>query len=415
MRLRASTPWLLIVCWLAACNQSPQHQPEPSWRGVLQLSPEVELPFLFTWQPDRDSSLIIRNGEESIVLFPEDIQQKGDSLRLNLPVFGSYFLVKQGENAWSGEYREPSRGTDYRIPFRAMPARQRFPRQPADNTDLATLPTRWAVTFSPGTEGAYPAVGVFETNGAVVSGTFLTETGDYRFLEGYRSADSLFLSGFDGAHAFLFQAALGPDSLKGAFYSGNHWQEPWVAVPDAEASLRAADSLTFLRPGYEHFQFAFPNLAGDTVRFPQARYHGKVVVVQLLGSWCPNCMDETRLLAQWHDQYQPEGLEVIGLAFERWPTFEDAAAAVQRMRKRLEADYPMLIASLSTSKSIAADKLPMLNHVLSYPTTIWIDRAGNIRIIHTGFNGPGTGEPYQAFVEEYQALLEEMLAEPAPP
>lgn len=203
----------------------------------------------------------------------------------------------------------------------------------------------------------------------------------------------------------------GDQIIDGHFYSGNHYEEPWIAIANEEASLGSPDELTYLKPGYESISFTFPDLHGDSISYPSNQYDGKVVIIQILGSWCPNCMDETRLFAQWYDQYHSEGLEIIGLAFERRPDMTDAVVAVERMKKRLGADYDMLIASLTTSKTVAAEQLPMLNAVISYPTSIWIDRSGTIRKIHTGFNGPGTGEKYDEFVKEYEGLIQEMLAE----
>jgi hypothetical protein len=51
----------------------------------------------------------------------------------------------------------------------------------------------------------------------------------------------------------------------------------------------------------------------------------------------------------------------------------------------------------TSKKSEAAKTLPMLNHIMSYPTTIFIDRKGKIKKIQTGFNGPGTGKIYEDY------------------
>ena len=247
--------------------------------------------------------------------------------------------------------------------------------------------------------------------GQQVQGTFLTETGDYRFLEGVVDGSTLKLSCFDGEHAFLFIADLsGGDSLSGTFWSGNHWEEPWWAVTDPEAELRDPTELTYLRKGFENFSFSFPDLNGDPVSLNDERYQGKVVIVQIMGSWCPNCLDETKLYKKWYDRYQEQGLEIIGLAFER--SQGDMALArqnVQRLKDKLGLEYKILIAAADHDKDAADKALPMLNHVLSYPTSIFIDREGQVRKIHTGFNGPGTGVYYSRFVEEYEAFLEKLL------
>ncbi len=405
--------WGMLLAGLLSCEEadSPAATDSMRWRGSFVLDSGIEIPFTFTWNPAADSPMVIFNGAERIVLADVDVKTKGDSLRLEMPVFGSVLEVHAGKDGWLGRWSDATRQDAYFLPFRARPgARGRF----FDDT-LATpesiISTRWAARFSPGTAKEYPAVAEFRETGGVLTGTFLTETGDYRYLEGQRKGDSLFLSAFDGAHAFLFVAEQRGDSLVGRFYAGKHWKEAWVAVADPQATLRDANTLTQLRPGVTRLSFSFPDVWGKMMTYPSAAQEGRVVIVQLLGSWCPNCMDETRLLTRWYDQYHEQGLEIIGLAFERKSDTAAAATAIKTMAKRLGVDYPILLASLSADKTAAARALPELQAVLSYPTSIWIDRKGEVRRIHTGFNGPGTGEAYEEFVEEYEGFLRELLEE----
>lgn len=401
----------LLGLFLFACSQDSTPPEISTWRGTLDIGEGRELPFNFEWTPDSDTVMIIFNADEQIVLFQTDIKSKGDSLRINMPVFESYFLVKTNGESWTGVYKEPARSADYAIPFHAeRGVKTRFDGEVMKRSQLAKT---WAIRFSPDTENEYPAIALLEEDGNMeITGTILTETGDYRYLEGIRDGNELKLSTFDGAHAFLFTGKIAGDQIvDGHFYSGNHYEEPWIAIANEEAGLGSPDELTCLKPGYDGISFTFPDLHSDSVSYPSDQYDGKVVIIQILGSWCPNCMDETRLFAQWYDKYHHDGLDIIGLAFERRPDMADAVAAVEKMKKRLGADYEMLIASLTISKTVAAEQLPMLNAVISYPTSIWIDRSGTIRKIHTGFNGPGTGEKYDEFVKEYEGLIQEMLAE----
>ncbi|MFT7308984.1 MAG: hypothetical protein ACI964_001568 [Spirosomataceae bacterium] len=62
-------------------------------------------------------------------------------------------------------------------------------------------------------------------------------------------------------------------------------------------------------------------------------------------------------------------------------------------------------------KTEAAKSLPMLDHILSFPTLITIDKKGKVREIHTGFSGPGTGAYYDKFVTDYNRLIEKLLNE----
>ena len=246
--------------------------------------------------------------------------------------------------------------------------------------------------------------------GSRAVGTFLTTTGDYRFLEGNVSGDSLFLSCFDGSHAFLFKAKINGDSISGDFWSGSHWQENWVGVRDESFSLPNPNELTFLKPGYESIEFSFENLNGEVVSLTDENYQDKVVIVQLLGSWCPNCKDETAYLVSLYEKYNAQGLEIISLAFEKSDNKETNIRSLNRLRDHFNVPYEILLAG-KASKTEAAEKLPMLNHVLSFPTAIFIDRTGKVRRIHTGFSGPGTGEYYQEFVEETNEFVTQLLIE----
>jgi peroxiredoxin len=403
---------LLALACQAPAPETPASPQTGRWRFVLQLRSDAQLPFIV--QHDRSEAggptWTLHNARERIAM--EAVSQRGDSLFLRLPIFDSEFRAQVlGPDRLSGQWHDYSRGPTYAIPFTAT--RTDAPRfAPANDQPPAPLAPRYAVSFSPGTGDAYPAVGVFARAESQLSGTFLTETGDYRYLDGRLNGNRLQLSAFDGSHAFLFVAEGQNDSLKGTFYSGSHWEEPWVAVADPDAQLRDPSELTYLKPGYESLDVEFPNQAGELISLDDPRYQGKVVIVQLLGSWCPNCMDETRLFAEWHRRYQDDGLEVIGLAFERAKESETAWRNLGRLREALGVEYELLLAATRPDKAAAEAALPALNHVMSFPTSIFIDRQGRIRHIHTGFYGPGTGAPYLRFVEQYEALLEELLGEP---
>ncbi|WNJ16677.1 TlpA disulfide reductase family protein [Pontibacter sp. G13] len=412
--MRNSFYLLMAVLMLAGCQSSaPETKLETGhWRLAMELAPGVELPvdLELTSQAEGYQAAFI-NGEERIEA--DQVRLVGDSIYIDMSVFDAQFagkIIRPGEIA--GDWINFVKSADYRIPFVALAGDH--PRFPAESSpESVELSDRYAVTFSPeNPEDSYPAIGVFQRNGQIVQGTFLTETGDYRYLAGVLDGDELKLSCFDGAHAFLFEAQVQPDgSLTGSFRSGSHWEEPWEGHPDPDVALREPDQLTFLKEGYEGVDFRFTNLEGDTISLSDSRYQGKVVIVQILGSWCPNCMDETRLFAKWYDRYEQQGLEIVGLAFERAKDQAQAVKRVSKMKEALGVNYEILIASLTTNKQEAARALPMLNHILSYPTSIYLDREGRVRKIHTGFYGPGTGAPYDQFVEEYSRFLEKLLAE----
>lgn len=379
------------------------------WRGVLQLNDSTELPFNFEVIKNETGvySIQIINQEERIPV--TELTFKKDSLLVKLPVFNSEFVLKNDVTSLTGAWINRSRPEPVSIPFRAVYNESRrflfsYKKQPL-------FKERWKVTFSPGTPDEYLSVGLFQTINSKTTGTFTTETGDYRYLEGFSDGKHFMVSCFDGAHAYLFHAdRKNGELVNGHFYSGKTGYENWKAVPDATFELRDPYALTFLKPGYSKIEFRFKNLEGKNVSLSDDRYKDKVVIVQLMGTWCPNCMDETKFLSGFYDQYKSKGVEVIGLAFERTMDFSKAVSNITRLKTRFNAQYEFLITE-KTGKDQAADALPMLNAIMAFPTTIYIDKKGSVRKIYTGFNGPATGEKYTTFVKETTSFIEELLKE----
>lgn len=380
------------------------------WRMTLGIEDKV-LPFNFELSAESGEYFAtIINGPERIK--SEKIRFSGDSCFFRLPIFDSEFKGKMKNSGHvSGLWFNYFKCCDYTLPFEAQYGENYRFKLSSDTQKTRQIAGKWEVTFSPETEDEYKAIGVFEQTGNKATGTFMTETGDYRFLEGVIDGNRLELSCFDGSHAFLFDASLlENEELKGMFYSGKHWKEPWIAKRNSSFELTNPDSLTFIKDGYNGIAFSFPDVDGKMISYPTEQYKGEVVIVQLMGSWCPNCMDETRFFKSLYDKYHTKGLEIISLCFERSDIFEDAARNVNNHRTHLDAPWEFLIAGQS-GKDQAAKALPMLNHVMSFPTSIFIDKAGNVRKIHTGFYGPGTGNYYQRYSEQIQEFVVKLLNE----
>lgn len=417
--LTAIAAALFTTCGTREPHNAPPHdrlRPGP-WRMELDLRTSTDpgpviLPFTFEVITDsiRGQALRIHNGAEAIDV--DELRIDGDSIRVHMPLFDSEFIGQlHGDTAFSGKWFNYLKGPTYSIPFAAKAGRApRFPGQADGHERVAGT---WACHFAPGTPDAYDAVGLFEATADRVTGTFGTETGDHRFLEGGMRADSFLLSSFDGSHAYLFRALLRNDSLVGEFRSGIHSVEHWQAVRDPDFQLRDPDSLTFLKEGYDMVDIRLPNLNGDTISLMDARFNGRVRMVQIMGSWCPNCMDESRLLAQMHERYHASGLDVVAVAFEREADPLRAVEMLKRYQRRLHIPYDILYAGSSNKESVA-EKLPFLDHLMSYPTCIFIDRMGKVRRIRTGFYGPSTGLHYRNYQHNLEQFLERMLAEPAP-
>lgn len=297
------------------------------------------------------------------------------------------------------------------VPFSAeVNNRTRFDATKPATTDVSG---NWETVFSPDSaEDSYLAKGVFKQDGNKINGTFRTTTGDYRFLEGVVDGDLMKLSTFDGAHAFLFTATVTDSTMNGMFFSGNHWKEPFTAKRNDKFELPDANDLTFLKKGYEALEFKFPDAEGNHISLSDERFKDKVVVVQIMGTWCPNCLDESNYYSEYYNTHVDRGVEIVALAFEYAKTKESAFKSIKRLQIDVGISYPILLAQFGTSDKLKAqEKLPMLNHILSYPTSIFIDKKGKVRKIHTGFNGPATGEKFTEFKTEFNGFIETLLLE----
>ena len=375
------------------------------YRAELKVNDTLNLPFNF--EVVSGSHLQVFNAEEVIEV--NDIIYENDSVLIQMPVFEGFIIAKIEDKKLNGRFVKPS--LNRIMKFKAEKNTTRFENY--ERLSRFNISGNWETVFSPNSEeDKYLAKGVFKQEGNRVTGTFRTTTGDYRYLEGVLNANQLQLSTFDGAHAFLFTAEVNDSVINGMFYSGNHWKEPFKAKRNETFELPDANSLTYLKSGYDKVEFSFPDEDGNLVSLEDKRFKDKVVLIQIMGTWCPNCLDESKYYADFYKNNKNKDLEIIALAFEYVKTKDKAFKNIKRLKNNVGISYPVLLAQYgSASKVKANEKLPMLNHVLSYPTTIYIDKKGEVRKIHTGFNGPATGEKYTQFKTEFEAFIYELLDE----
>lgn len=395
---------LLAIFFLSCTNETSTSLDNGYYRVVLNIQDNEELPFVIN--VTSPTTLEVYNAEEVIQV--DEVRYSNDSIYIQTPVFEGYIAAKITEEGFEGSFIKES--LDRIVPVKAEKNNEvRFEIQ--NESKPVDMSGTWEVSFTGGSDDDdYVGKGIFEQTGNQLEGTFRTTTGDYRYLEGVVDGDHFKLSVFDGAHAFLFTGKVNDSTLNGVFYSGNHWKKNFAAKRNPTYELPSADGLTYLKEGYDKFSFSFPDENGTMISLEDEQFKGKVIVVQIMGSWCPNCLDESK----YYTQFSKENPEVkfVSLAFEIAKTPEIAFKRINRLKNRIGIEYPILLAQYgSDSKLLANEKLPMLNHVLSYPTSIFIDKKGNVRKIHTGFNGPATGQKYLDFKTEFESFVNLLLKE----
>lgn len=428
---------ILLLLSLKSCftieNQYTGLAPGP-WRATLDLSelsgaPKVaeleeeqydfndtkpnHLPFNFEvkYTNEQDFYIELINGEERIkvtdIQIGRDRRTNRDTFFIDFPVYDSYlkgiYMGRVMEGNWVVKNR-----TNYSLPFVAKFGRShRFTQ--LKEPSMIDVSGTWEVLFEDA-DGPYPGIGEFVQEGNEVRGTFLTETGDYRFLEGTIQKNKLYLSVFDGAHAFLFEAkVLEDNSLIGLFKSGRHYQATWSAKKNEQATLTAPTDLTYMKEADAPFDFSFENADGQLVSLTDEAYQGKVKLVQIFGTWCPNCRDETKFLVDYFQKHPNEQVAIVGLAFEKHKDPAKAKEKLHTYKQRMGIPYELLLAG-SSDKADASQVLSMLNKVISYPTLLYLNRNNEVVKIHTGFSGPATSK-YEDFVTDFEETIDQLVKE----
>lgn len=395
---------------LAAAGCAGESPPLGPYRAVLSVA-GGDLPFgLELAEENGELVAYLVNGPERARA--PDVRLDGDRLSIAMPGYPHRLEARFVDGRFEGTVNlVRPRGVIRSVRLIAMPGEswRFFPKPDAAPRDFAG---RWSLTFRD--EAGVESVALMELHqdGHRVWGTVLRPSGDDRYLAGEARGDTLFLSRFDGGSAYLYLARLANDGiLAGDLHSGGGSHDTFWGRRDANATLPDPATLSALKPGVEEFAFSFPDLDGSLVAYPSGRYAGKVVLVTIGGSWCPNCHDEAVVLRDLLKTRRGKGLEVIQLMFEHTPDFESSAASARSFVEKFSIDYPVLIAGTTASGDVLA-KLPQLAAFKGYPSMLVIDRKGKVRKIHTGFNGPATGEHYEEQNRELIALVDGLLAEP---
>lgn len=377
------------------------------WHASLLRTDGQQIPVQFEVKEEsKKLAIYIVNGTERLKTEPILIVK--DSAIIKMPVFESYFKVKFiTKDSINGFWIRAAENKDIILPFAASAKLK--PSNVSAKT-AANISGKWTIEFTRANQTKRPAIGQFVQNKNSVSGSILTPSGDYRYLNGTVSGDSFTLSTFDGIHAMLFEAKIEGDTIKGSLLSGASGKESWIAIRNEQATLPAA-ALTTVKEGSNGIpDFQFKDLNGNAVSIKDERYRNKVVVLQIMGSWCPNCMDETAFLSEYYKKNKHKGVEIIALSYELSTDNERSKKSLQKFQTRFDVQYPILLTGVTVSDPKKTEKtLPQLTDIKVFPTTIFIDKTGKISVIETNFYGPATGQHYLKYKEEFEKTVNLLL------
>lgn len=377
-----------------------------TWRGVFKTRPDVEVPFNFDIERNKSNTerIVFRNAEERFD--GGQVTYRGDSVFVHLDQFDNEMALKLSGDSLTGVLRKQgqteittpitaTRGTNYRF-------------KPNGEKALADFSGKYDIVFKSANGTEENAVGIFKQIGNKLTGTFLRITGDSRYLEGAVEGNTFYLSSFIGSGPSYFKGEfLANGTLNGEVISARG-NQPFSGAKNENAALPDANKLTFLKDGYKTLDFSFPDVNGKKISLSDEKYKNKVVILTITGTWCPNCVDEASFIAPWYKANKKRGVEVIALHYERQLDSAYVRKVLTRFREKFGVQYDQVIVG-KPDKQVVAESLPALKNFLSFPTTIIINKKGEVAKIHTGYSGPATGKYYTDFVREFNTEINQLL------
>ena len=405
---------------LSFADQTATHAPMGSWKGSIQSrAGEVTFGIELTQQGSTVTAVLANATDRQPF---SSVAWNGQALTLGMDYYdGQLTLHYVTPQRMEGEYsRLTSKGV-VRIPVTLVPQDDIPATKPWIGPSLAG---DWLLREE-GAEGAekntltnFQQENMAASDGKVAAtGILEPVSGDTGLLHGLVSTNAkgqthFHLSRFDGIHVLAMDGEFAPDgSLKGQI-GGVKSLTPFTAVRSSDSAAAnpnlLAGSLTKVKDPQEPFRFSGVDASGKTVDQNSPEFKGKPVIVDIFGTWCPNCHDEAPLLEQLYRKYHAQGLVIVGLAYEY---VDDTARNLRQIsiyRDKYGLTFPLLLAG-TTDPGQIEKTLPQLVHFGAYPTAIFLDRSGRVHAIHAGFAGPSTGEKYQEAQQHMEQLTREIV------
>jgi thiol-disulfide isomerase/thioredoxin len=327
------------------------------------------------------------------------------SLVLNFDSYASVLKLTLKDGVLDGEYVQRGKG----LPIHAVPAVDRKPSgvKPPDISGL------WVLEDVKSSKGEKAWNLIVQQKGAEVSGAILRVDGDTGTLTGHYHDGKFVLSHFSGARPSLLVITPESDGRLSLELNGQHHDGAITAVrPEEVRAKNLAEPTdpnqhTSVKDPAQPFPFSFPDLNGKLVSNTDARFKNKVVLINITGSWCPNCHDEAPFLAELYNKYRGQGLEIVALSFEEAEQLQNPTR-LRAFIKEYGIKYTVLLGGETSS---AKEKLTQAVNWDAWPTTFFVGRDGLVKSVHAGFPGPGSGELYRRDKEEFVATVERLLAE----
>lgn len=374
-----------------------------SYRGIFKIKPGFEVPFNFEIDKGK---IIFLNAEERFE--GGKVYQTGDSVKIKIDQFDNEFAFKINGDSLNGTLRKQDNSGK---PIAVVAKRgEKFRFSTSGAKPTADFSGTYDVVFKSPSGTDEKTVGVFKQIGSKLTGTFLRITGDSRYLEGIVEGNNFYLSSFIGSTPSYYKGTFSKHGEIAGESISTRGSIAFNGVQNQNAELPDAYKLTYLKEGYKTLDFSFPDVNGKKISLSDEKYKGKPVILTITGTWCPNCADEASFIAPWYKENRKRGIEVISIHYERQLDSAYVKKALNGFREKFGIEYDQVVAG-KPDKKLVAESLPALNNFLSFPTTIFINKKGEVAKIHTGYSGPATGKFYTAFVKEFNKEVDSLINE----
>lgn len=399
--MKKSWLMLLVMLQLITMNALAEDLKSGPWRFELKTD-HATIPFIMELKyAGKKLTGKIINGKETIPL--ENVVVKGSTISIPLSSYEhSLELTQESPTSLKGHWVRHNKKPKLQIPVQGtFGESERFPVK-MDPTKI-NLDGKWVIELAMDHTHKSPGVAVFEQKGNVLKGSILTQTGDYRYMDGYVSDDEFEAASFDGVMNYIVKGTVKQNEMQAVMLStsvtkiSGH-KDPDAKLPDAYAATQVEGAL----------DFSFPNLKGKKVSLKDSQFRNRPVVVQFFGTWCPNCIDEMNYLIPWYNENKKRGVEIIALAFERSLSAGEAKKQLMKVSKKTKLPYTLLQAG-STAEDKPMEKIPSLKNFISFPTLIFLNKNHKVIKVHAGFTGPSTGKFYEDWKSDFNKNIDEIL------
>jgi len=400
---------LLLVSSLMFTSCQPQPPPQKGfWKGTVSLVDQKQLPFLvyLDLTPPAPSGYFLNGSEQTPI--PE-IYQNGDSLTL---VFSEYGAVMR--SVWKGgrligEFLRFRKDTTANT-FEASPFTGAEEGVKTKTNPDVPLVGKFQVFFKNRDGIDSSSIATFWSRGDSVFGTIIAADGDYGLMAGRQVGNSVQLGRFSGWQGQLMELTRTQNEWGGTLYYRTPPSISLTLGPRPAKTVEVSDSKkTSPKDSRKPFSFSGVTLMGDTITNLDPRFKGKALIIDIMGTWCHNCMDAAPLLQKLYTDFNKQGLEVVGLSLELSGELQTARKNLLLYEERFGITFPVLFCGSLDNANVETRIRSQLNNFFAYPTTIFVDRNGIVQYIHEGFKGPGSGEEYQRQVDLYYETVEKIL------